>query len=315
MFYTISISNMEKDKLLERFERTEGYLKKRLNEVNECMLVKDWNWEWKQITLLEIYGEWMNYLVKQNINNKQPDNLLNLWYQFLLQRNTDHVADLLMGFFEAKRRYGRDQERKEHKRDWFALCKNYCEKWGWHSDEDLVYRFFSSYSGAERRIRNKIETGKVLVKTSDSLLKTMQLTRAEMIKKEEEKKKKAEEKKLKQEEKQRRKEERAKKAGEKKLKKEQKNKSKKVESIADDIEKNVEVENVEEEIEEKVVDEWAVNHYGGNDRDIVNEDGDVIPNPDQMHIPQELVVEPEKKNGKWPKKDDDGQLSFDFWEE
>jgi hypothetical protein len=32
---------MEKDKLLERFERTEGYLKKRLNEVNECMLVKD----------------------------------------------------------------------------------------------------------------------------------------------------------------------------------------------------------------------------------------------------------------------------------
>jgi hypothetical protein len=34
-----------------------------------------------------------------------------------------------------------------------------------------------------------------------------------------------------------------------------------------------------------------------------------------MNIPQELVVEPEKKNGKWPKKDDDGQLSFDFWEE
>jgi hypothetical protein len=30
----------------------------------------------------------------------------------------------------------------------------------------------------------------------------------------------------------------------------------------------------------------------------VNEDGDVIPNPDQMNIPQELVVEPEKKNGK-----------------
>ena len=138
----------------------------------------------------------------------------------------------------------------------------------------------------------------------------MELTKAEMIKKEEEKKKKAEEKKLKEEEKQKRKEERAKKVEEKKLKKEQKNKSKEVKSVTDDIEKND-----EEEIQEKVVDEWAVNHYGGKDRDIVNEDGDVIPNPDQMHIPQELIVEPERKNKKWPKKDDDWELFIPFPED
>lgn len=48
---------------------------------------------------------------------------------------------------------------------------------------------------------------------------------------------------------------------------------------------------VEEEVE--VVDEWAINHYWGNDRDVVDENGDVIPNPEQMHIPQDIVVEPE----------------------
>jgi len=284
---------MDKEKLTERFEKIEEHLKERLKEVQERMLVKDWNWGWKQISLLEIYGEWMNYLVKNNINNKNPENLLNQWYKFLLQRNTDHVADLLTGFFEAKRRYGRDEERWEHQWDWFALCKNYCERWWWHSDEDLVYRFFSSYSGAERRIRTKIDTGKVLVKTSDSLLETMRLTREEIAKKEEEKKRRKEEKKRKDEEKQRKKEERARNAEENKLKKVQNKKSKKIEA-RDAIEQKLDEENFDEIDDEEEIDEWAVNHYGGNDRDIMNEDGDVVPNPDQMHIPQELIVESEE---------------------
>jgi len=292
------------EKPSERLERAEAYLKQRLSNYGEIMPVKGW----KEITLLEIYGEWMNYLVKENL--KKRSDLLVKWQRFLLERNTDAIADLLIGFFEAKRRYGRDLDRKEDKWDWFALCRNYCRKNGWYNDEDLLHSFFSSYSGAERRIYKKAEEGKVLADTSKSILETMELTKAEMIKKEEEKKKKAEEKKLKEEEKQKRKEERAKKAEEKKLKKEQKNKSKEVKSVTDDIEKND-----EEEIQEKVVDEWAVNHYGGKDRDIVNEDGDVIPNPDQMHIPQELIVEPERKKEKWPKKDDDWQLFIPFPED
>ncbi len=65
------------------------------------------------------------------------------------------------------------------------------------------------------------------------------------------------------------------------------------------------------------IDEWAVNHYGGNDRDIVNEDGDVVPNPDHMHIPQEIVVEPieeEDKEGKKldeEKEDEENKPIFD----
>jgi hypothetical protein len=60
-----------------------------------------------------------------------------------------------------------------------------------------------------------------------------------------------------------------------------------------------------------------VNHYGGNDRDIVNEDGDVVPNPDHMHIPQEIVVEPieeEDKEGKKldeEKEDEENKPIFD----
>ena len=300
---------MSIEKPTERLERAEAYLKQRLSDYKEIMPVK---W-WKEVTLLEIYWEWMNYLVKEKIKGRSD--LLLKWQRFLLERNTDAIADLLIGFFEAKRRYGRDLGRNEDRWDWFALCRNYCRKNGWYNDEDLLHSFFSSYSGAERRIYKKAEEGKVLADTSKSILQIMELTQSEMIKKEEEKKRKAEEKKLKEEEKQRRKEERAKKAEEKKLKKEQRNKPKKIEPVTDDIENNVEKENDEEEIhEENAVDEWAVNHYGGNDRDIVNEDGDVIPNPAQMHISQKSIIEPKESevkdedgSSKPPKLDEDGQ--------
>ena len=53
----------------------------------------------------------MDYLVKENL--KKRSDLLQKWQRFLLERNTDAIADLLIGFFEAKRRYGRDIERGE----------------------------------------------------------------------------------------------------------------------------------------------------------------------------------------------------------
>lgn len=179
----------------ERLERTEAYLKQRLSNYKSIMPVKGWG----GATLLEIYWEWMDYLVKENL--KKRSDLLQRWKKFLLERNTDAIADLIIGFFEAKRRYGRDMERGEDRRDWFSLCSNYCKKNWWHDDEKLLHSFFSSYSWAERRIYHKIEKGKVLADTSKSLLQTMELTKAEMVKKEEEKKRKAEEKKRRKEEK------------------------------------------------------------------------------------------------------------------
>ena len=68
----------------------------------------------------------MDYLVKENL--KKRSDLLQRWKKFLLERNTDAIADLIIGFFEAKRRYGRDMERGEDRRDWFSLCSNYCKK-------------------------------------------------------------------------------------------------------------------------------------------------------------------------------------------
>ena len=70
------------------------------------------------------------------------------------------------------------------------------------------------------------------------------------------------------------------------VKKEEK---KKIVNVLKPVDKWTDV--VEEEVE--VVDEWAINHYWGTDRDVVDENGDVIPNPEQMHIPQDIVVEPE----------------------
>lgn len=224
----MSIENPER---LERLERTEAYLKQRLSEYKSVMPVKGWD----GVTLLEIYWEWMEYLVKENLkkreNPKKRNNFIEKWRRFLLEYNTDAIADLLIGFFDAKRRYGRDRGRGEDKRDWFALCKNYCNKNGWHGDEDFLYSLFSSYSAAERRIYKKAEAGEVLADTSKSLLQIMALNRDEIAKKEEEKKRKAEEKMKKEEEKRKRKEKREKKAEENKLKKLQKKKSKKEELI------------------------------------------------------------------------------------
>lgn len=294
----------------ERLERTEEYLKKRLSDYKDVMPVKGWN----GVTLLEIYWEWMDYLVKENL--KKRSDLLKKWQRFLLERNTDAIADLLIGFFEAKRRYGRDAERGEDKRDWFTLCNNYCKKNGWHEDEDLLHSFFSSYSGAERRIYRKVENGKMLADTSKSLLQIMDLTKAEMIQKEEERKRKAEEKFRKELEKQKRKEEREMKRAEKEAKK----------KLGKTVEKKAKKE-LEKTAEDpyNFIDEWAENHYAWNDRDVVNEDGDVVLNPKNEHIPVEntdSVAEntdedfetkkSSRKTGKSTKKVNPQQLEFPF---
>ena len=51
-----------------------------------------------------------------------------------------------------------------------------------------------------------------------------------------------------------------------------------------------EAEAMEEVIQERVAEtlrEWAKNRYTGDDENIVNEDGDVVPNPKYEHIPVE----------------------------
>jgi hypothetical protein len=248
----------------------------------------------------------MDYLVKENL--KKRSDLLKKWQNFLLERNTDAIADLLIGFFEAKRRYGRDLERGEDKRDWFALCKNYCKKNGWREDEDLLHSLFSSYSGAERRIYRKVEKGKILADTSNSLLQTIALTKAEMVKKEEEKKKKAEEKLKKEEEKKKRKEERARKAEENRSKKAQKKKSKGENSIDQEFDENTEDD--EKEVDPdypKAPEGW---------RDPVDP---LVKGPsfsdDEADVVKTKVEETEKKvkNGtKKEKKKDSDQLSIPF---
>lgn len=296
--YNVFNINMSIENPSERLERTEAYLKQRLLDYKDVMPIKGWN----KATLLEIYWEWMDYLVKENL--KKRSDLLPKWQRFLLQRNTDSIADLLIGFFEAKRRYGRDKERKEDKRDWFALCKNYCNKNGWDEDEDLLYSFFSSYSWAERRIYRKVEEGKILADTSKSLLETIDLTKAEMAQKEAERKRKAEEKVRKQLEKQKRKEERER-------KREEKNNKKNLKKTAEET--------------HNFIDEWAENHYAWNDRDVVDENGDVVLNPKNEHIPVENTAwdtdnideDSEKEKGsrkteKSTKKVNPQQLEFPF---
>ena len=299
----MSIENPER---LERLERTEAYLKQRLSEYKSVMPVKGWD----GVTLLEIYWEWMEYLVKENLkkreNPKKRNNFIEKWRRFLLEYNTDAIADLLIGFFDAKRRYGRDMGRGEDKWDWFALCKNYCNKNGWHGDEDFLYSLFSSYSWAERRIYRKVEKGKVLSSTSRSILQIIDLTKAEMIRKEEEKKRRMEEKLKKAEDRKRREEERQKIKEEKLKTKAEKQRKKEW------INKKMEgKQGYWWEIENEIlgfVDAWAENHYWGDDRDIV-EGWDVVFNPKYEHIPVEDPGVPEGENntvikGSEPKKEE-----------
>lgn len=324
---------MDKKEVIDRFERIEAHLKRRLSNYKEVIPVK---W-WKEISLLEVYWEWMDYLVKQKLKGK--GDILQKWQRFLRERNTDHVADLLIGFFEAKRRYGRDQERWEDQWSWFALCKQYCQKWGWHNDEDLLHVFFSSYSWAERRIYNKVEAGKVLADTSKSLLDVMKAAKDDMLKKEMKKKEKEEEKKRMEEEKQRRKEERARKA-ELRKKEEEEKKRKREEEKQRKAEEKLKKEEEKQKKKEMVQNKWKSNNTMSKEIEIVSREleenlgddkDDVDPNYPKWENWWRDAVQPwsesswyletweqktdKPKKKRKPKKDDDWQLSFDFWDE
>ena len=57
-----------------------------------------------------------------------------------------------------------------------------------------------------------------------------------------------------------------------------------------------------------MTDEWAENHYTWHDRDIMDDNGDIILNPEQEHIPTDLSVEdPELVEA-----EEDGQLKIPF---
>lgn len=68
--------------------------------------------------------------------------------------------------------------------------------------------------------------------------------------------------------------------------------------------------------------EWVEDHYAWNDRDIVDENGDVVPNPNNLHIPNENMEvfedevnewkKNEKKIEKADKKSDPEQLEIPF---
>ena len=70
------------------------------------------------------------------------------------------------------------------------------------------------------------------------------------------------------------------------------------------------------------IPEWVENHYAWNDRDIVDENGDVVPNPNNLHIPNENMEvfedevnewkKNEKKIEKADKKSDPEQLEIPF---
>ena len=304
----MSIENYE-----ERLERAENWVKNGLWKVEQTMRVEDWKGNRQSVTLLQIYGEWMDYLVKNNFNKKE-DNLLKKWQNFLLERNSDAIVALLTSFFEAKRRYWRDQQRWEDKRDWCALCKNYYKKWWWQSDEDLIISFFSSYSAAERRIRTNVKKGKMLSDTSKSLLQTIALTKAEMIKKEEEKKRKAEEKARKEEEKKKRIEERAKKAEEKKLKKAQKQTAKKEKTINNEIEENLENEDDKEvDSDYPKAPEWR---SGPTDPwfewTSSQSNSEVFNNEDGWKNVKNGIRPTLRRNDKWQLVDEHGQTWLDF---
>ena len=71
------------------------------------------------------------------------------------------------------------------------------------------------------------------------------------------------------------------------------------------------------EIIEALVHEWVKNRYTWDDENIVNEDGDIIPNPKYEHIPveNEYVVDElleVHKEEKKPETEEDGQLKIPF---
>ena len=295
---------------MERYIEDEKEIKKKLDEIvanreNELKELKDWTrnentpdnrvdykitvWN-KYASLTDIYAERMAFLVKKNYEWKDPNHLINKRYDFVLNHDNNAIADLIKWFFEAKRRYTRDKTNNEPQ-EWFSLCRIYCDKYKRQEPETIVHSFFSSYSAAEERICKKMKGWTVLVNTSDSIFDVLQVVKAEAEKKQQEKAEKlAEKERL-----------RAEKLAEKERKKAERErlktkKSIKTEKIAEDTcEEKIKDTNIgntiketisyikNDDINDDIIDEWALNHYGWNDYNIVNEDWDVVPNEPKLN--------------------------------
>lgn len=159
----------------ERLENAESQLKQKLRDFHEYMPVRMENGGKENVTLLQIYGERMDYLVK-NKNKDNVSNLLDQWKSLLVTYNVNVSIKLIMEFFKAKRNYRTWQTSGNYKQDSFWMCQIICEKIGLYWEDDLVNRLFSSYSAAEKRIRRKVKEWKVLSDTSKSLLESLSST-------------------------------------------------------------------------------------------------------------------------------------------
>ena len=130
------------------------------------------DWSKENTTLLQIYSEWMDYLVS-NHRKANSGNLLDEWKNLLVTYNVNVPIKLLMEFFYAKRNYRAWQTSDNYRQDAYRMCQRICEKIGLYGEDDLVNRLFSSYSAAEKRVRKKVKEGKVLSVTSKSLLDSL----------------------------------------------------------------------------------------------------------------------------------------------
>ena len=300
---------------MERYIEDEKEIKKKLDETvanreNELKELKDWTrnentpdnrvdykitvWN-KYASLTDIYAERMAFLVKKNYEWKDPNHLINKRYDFVLNHDNNAIADLIKWFFEAKRRYTRDKTNNEPQ-EWFSLCRIYCDKYKRQEPETIVHSFFSSYSAAEERICKKMKGWTVLVNTSDSIFDVLQVVKAEAEKKQQEKAEKLAEKERliaeKLAEKERKKAERERLRAEKLAEKERKKaererlkagKTTKAKKITEGTSKE-DIEN------DNIIDEWALNHYGWNDYNIVNEEWDVVPNEPKLSFPDTSIA-------------------------
>lgn len=160
-----------------RLEKAETQLKQKLRDFYEYMPVYTDNNDRLNVTLLQIYDEWMNFLVKKSAKNNQDD-LLNQWKTLLVTYSPNTLAELLIQLFNAKRNYQSWNQNGNYKQASAEEAKRISENLRIYND-DLVNRLLSSYSGAEKRIRKNIKEWKLLSDVSKSLVELLSLAKDE----------------------------------------------------------------------------------------------------------------------------------------
>lgn len=127
-----------------RLEKAESQLKQKLRDFHEYMPVYTDNNDRLNITLLQIYDEWMDFLVKKSAKNNQDD-LLNQWKSLLVTYNPNTLAELIIQLFNTKRNYQIWKSEGEYKQASAEEAKKISENLRIYNDE-LVNRLLSSYS-------------------------------------------------------------------------------------------------------------------------------------------------------------------------